>query len=49
MPDVVYKEDFKFNRLVQKAIERVASERKFDCFDKNPAEVSDAKICVWEY
>ena len=49
IPDVVYEEDFKFNRLVQKAIERVASEQKFDCFDKNPPEVSDGKICVWEY
>ena len=49
MPDVVYKEDFKFNRLVQKAIECVAYKQKFDCFDKNPPEVSDGKISVWKY
>ena len=44
----IYKKDFKFNHMVQKTIELIASHRRFDFFDRNPVEISNGRICIWE-
>ena len=49
MSDVVYSEDFEFYRSVQEAIQYVATTRKFDCFDKNPPELTNIKVNFWEF
>ena len=49
IPDAVYSEDFEFYRSVQEAVEYVATIRKFNCFDKNPPEVTGVKIKFWEF
>ena len=42
-----YKKEFEFNCNIQKAIELIAFERKFDFFDKNPPEVENGGIAIW--
>ena len=42
-----YKKELEFNRNIQKTIELIAFQRKFDFFDKTPAEIKNDRITIW--